>query len=326
MFIALGYFRAQDIHFSMWDMSPMNLNPAYTGMFDGDYRFNGNHRNQWSSVTVPFATYAVSADARNIFGYKPYSAGIQINQDRAGDGHFNTFQVNLNGAYAMNLQGDSLNQLSFGMQLGVTNKNLTYDPLSFDAQYDGFQYDPSLSNQESFARASRTYMNLALGLGYFKKLDTRKIIQGGISAFNLLRPKQSFFNDDAIQLDVRYNVNLNAEWKVAEKWDLLPTILFSSQGKYKELNVGTNARYVLTDFMGMYRAVWAGVFYRNKDATFISVGLNYDAWKLGLSYDMNVSTLKPASNLRGGFEIGIQYIIKFAQPQRVMHRICPDYI
>jgi type IX secretion system PorP/SprF family membrane protein len=317
---------AQDIHFSMWDLSPLNLNPGYTGLFDGDYRFNGNHRNQWSSVTIPFSTYAFSADAKNVLGHKPYSAGIQINQDRAGDSKFNTFQVNLSGAYALDIDGDSLHQLSFGTQLGVTNKSLTYDPLQFDVQYDGFQYDPSLPNQESFARASRTYANLALGVGYFRQFDTRKLVRGGFAAFNLLRPKQSFFNDNDIKLDVRYNIHADAEWKIAEKWDALPTVLFSAQGKYKELNVGGNVRYVFTDFMGMYRAVWGGVFYRNKDATFISAGVNYDAWKVGISYDLNISTLRPASNLRGGFEIGVQYIIKFNKPQRVLHRICPDYI
>lgn len=317
---------AQDIHLSMWDLSPLNLNPGNTGQFDGDYRFNANHRNQWSSVTVPFTTYAISADARNILGHKPYSAGIQINQDRAGDGKFNTFQVNLNGAYAHSIKGDSLHQLSLGVAFGMTNKNLSYDPLQFDAQYDGFQYVSSLSNQESFERASRTYVNAGLGLAYFKQIDKRKLIRGGVSAFNLLRPKQSFFNDNDVRLDVRYNLHLMAEWKVADQWDVMPTFLLSSQGKYKELNIGSNVRYVLTDFMGMYRAVWGGIFYRNKDATFISLGLDYDAWKVGLNYDLNVSTLRPASNLRGGFEIAVQYIIKFAQPKRIMHRICPDYI
>lgn len=326
LWLVPGMIWAQDIHLSMWDLSPLNLNPGNTGQFDGDYRFNANHRNQWSSVTVPFTTYAISADARNILGHKPYSAGIQINQDRAGDGKFNTFQVNLNGAYAHSIKGDSLHQLSLGVAFGMTNKNLSYDPLQFDAQYDGFQYVSSLSNQESFERASRTYVNAGLGLAYFKQIDKRKLIRGGVSAFNLLRPKQSFFNDNDVRLDVRYNLRLMAEWKVADQWDVMPTFLLSIQGKYRELNIGSNVRYVLTDFMGMYRAVWGGMFYRNKDATFISLGLDYDAWKVGLNYDLNVSTLRPASNLRGGFEIAVQYIIKFTQPKRIMHRICPDYI
>ena len=328
IFLVLGFFtiKAQDIHFSLWDMSPLNLNPAMTGQFDGDYRFNGNHRNQWSSVTVPFTTYSLSGDARNIFGKKNYSGGLQVNQDRAGDSKFSTFQVNASGAYMLDLQGDSLHNLSFGAQLGVTNRSLTYDPLQFDAQYNGFQYDASLDNQETFARASRTYVNTNVGVGYFRKLEDRKIVSGGIGFFNLLRPKQSFFNDDAIKQDIRMTVHANAEWKVAEKWDVIPSLIFSAQGKYKEFNIGANARYVLTDFVGLYRAVWAGVYYRNKDATFITVGVNYDAWKVGLNYDINLSSLRPASNGRGGFELAVQYIIKFAKPTRVMHRICPDYL
>lgn len=326
-FLLTAFFvTAQDIHFSLWDMSPLNLNPAMTGQFDGDYRFNGNHRNQWSSVTVPFTTYSLSADARNIFGKKNYSGGIQINQDRAGDGKFNTFQFNASGAYQLNLNNDSLNNLSFGLQLGVSNRSLTYDPLQFDAQYNGFQYDAALDNQESFARAGRAYVNSNIGIGYFKKLEHRKVVTGGVGFFNLLRPKQSFFNDDNIKQDIRWAIHANAEWEVAEKWDVLPSVIFSSQGKYKEFNFGANARYVVTDFMGMYRAAWLGVFYRNKDATFITLGINYDAWKVGVNYDINLSTLRPASNGRGSFELAVQYIIKLSKPTRVMHRICPDYL
>jgi type IX secretion system PorP/SprF family membrane protein len=317
---------AQDIHYSIWDMSPMNLNPAMTGQFDGDYRFDGNHRSQWKSVTTPYSTFSFSGDSKRIFKKKNLSGGIQINQDRAGDSRLNTFQLNGSVALLLPLSADSMQNISFGVQTGLTNRNLTYDPLQFDVQYDGFQYDPNLSNQETFARASRTYLNLNSGIGYFNKIDTRKIISGGIGFFNLSAPKQSYFNDDNIRLDVRIAIHGNAEWKVAEKWDVIPSFIFSSQGKFKELNFGGAGRYVITDFIGMYRAAWIGAYYRNKDAVFFTLGFNYDAWKVGINYDLNTSSLRPASNGRGGFEIAIEYIIKLAKPSRVMHRICPDYL
>jgi len=34
----------QDIHLSQFNASPQNLNPAQTGLFDGDWRFVGNHK------------------------------------------------------------------------------------------------------------------------------------------------------------------------------------------------------------------------------------------------------------------------------------------
>ena len=39
--------KAQDIHFSQWMFSPLNLNPGETGAYEGDYRVVGNYRSQW---------------------------------------------------------------------------------------------------------------------------------------------------------------------------------------------------------------------------------------------------------------------------------------
>ena len=94
-----------------------------TGQFNGDFRFIGNYRSQWGSVTVPFNTISIGADAKNIFNTKDLAGGIQINQDRAGDSKFNTFQVNFSGAYLKPISNDSLHNLSFGIQTGFTNRS-----------------------------------------------------------------------------------------------------------------------------------------------------------------------------------------------------------
>ena len=39
---------AQDPHFSQFFSSPLTLNPAFTGKFDGAVRFIGDYRNQWN--------------------------------------------------------------------------------------------------------------------------------------------------------------------------------------------------------------------------------------------------------------------------------------
>jgi len=49
---ALG-LTAQDIHFSQYGNSPLNLNPGLAGVFGGDLRFVGNYRKQWLTVPVP---------------------------------------------------------------------------------------------------------------------------------------------------------------------------------------------------------------------------------------------------------------------------------
>ena len=324
--IPFSIVKGQDIHYSQFYLSPINLNPAMVGQFKGDYRFIGNYRTQWQSVTIPFTTISFAADAKKLFNRKDVAAGIQINQDRTGDSKFNTFQINLSGAYMKPISKDSSRTLSFGLQSGFTNRSINYNPLSFDAQYNGYYYDPNLPTQETFLKASRTYLNLHMGVAYFWKVAPRKSINAGMALFNINKPKQSFFNNDGIKLDRRYVFHAGAEWKIHEKFNILPSMLFMAQGTYKEFDLGASVKYILTDFIGIYRTVWAGLFYRNKDAGFLTAGMDYDQWKVGISYDINVSTLIPASNHRGGLELAIIYIIDKTPPKRIIHRVCPDYI
>ena len=38
---------AQDPHLSLYDAAPLFLNPAMTGVFEGDWRLHGQYRTQW---------------------------------------------------------------------------------------------------------------------------------------------------------------------------------------------------------------------------------------------------------------------------------------
>jgi type IX secretion system PorP/SprF family membrane protein len=310
----------------MYDMSPLNLNPALAGSFNGDYRFNGNHRLQWRSVTVPYSTFALSGDARHFRGNKRFSFGVQVNQDRAGDSRFNTFQCNATGVYHHHFSKSSKHILNVGVQSGFTNRNLQYDDLRFDVQYNGFQYNSGLDNQESFSRESRNYMNLNCGVVYVYSFSDKQSIETGIGVFNLTRPRQTFFNDDDVVLDVRTNTHICYKHTINDKWIVSPMVFTYFQGRYQAINIGGIGEYVLLDFAGSYRSVWAGMFYRNRDAAFISGGVRYDQWKFGISYDVNVSTLVPASNHRGSIELAVQYIINKTPYQRIFHRVCPDYL
>ena len=53
---------AQDIHFSQYYASPLTLNPAQTGKFDGEFRVAGNYRNQWPTISNAYTTATVSLD------------------------------------------------------------------------------------------------------------------------------------------------------------------------------------------------------------------------------------------------------------------------
>ncbi|MBL0112281.1 MAG: type IX secretion system membrane protein PorP/SprF [Saprospiraceae bacterium] len=65
---------AQDIHFSQFYMSPLNLNPALTGVMNCNKRFIGNFRNQWASVlrSNAYNTYSATYDQKIPVGRYDY--------------------------------------------------------------------------------------------------------------------------------------------------------------------------------------------------------------------------------------------------------------
>lgn len=318
--------KAQDLHYSQFFNSPVNLNPALTGMFRGDYRFAANLRSQWASVTVPFTTFSLSADAQNPLGTKNLGAGIVINHDQAGDSHFKTFQVNLSGSYIKALNKDSTLVFSVGIQSGITFRSLNYDPLRFDEQYNGYYYNNSLPTGESFQRDSRVYPNINIGASLYRKFSGREYVLGGMAFSNVQAPKQSFYNTAKITLDRKFNIHAEGAITLAEKWDIIPSLNIQFQGKYAEVVPGATGRYVLTDEKGLFRALNFGAWYRFQDAFYLLAGVEYDNWKAAVSYDINISDLVPASRNKGAFEIGLIHILDYYNPKRIMHRICPNYL
>jgi hypothetical protein len=76
----------------------------------------------------------------------------------------------------------------------------------------------------------------------------------------------------------------------------------------------------------METAVSLGGFYRIKDAFIIAANMDYRNFNVGLSYDINTSKLREATNRRGGFEISIIYIFKKLVPFVAKKRVCPVYM
>jgi hypothetical protein len=58
--ISVLSLKAQDPNFSQFFASPLTLNPALTGKFDGVFRIAGNYRNQWPTINNAFTTATVN--------------------------------------------------------------------------------------------------------------------------------------------------------------------------------------------------------------------------------------------------------------------------
>lgn len=325
LFLFLSAF-GQDIHFSQFQMAPLNLNPALTGGFDGDYRFIANQRTQWRSVTTPYSTFGVSADAKEPMDVDDLGAGAFIYHDISGDSRLRTLKVGLSGSWSWSFPNDSSHKLVGGLTPSFEQKRISYEQLNFDNQYNGNQYDPDMDHGENFALEQRSYVDLDAGIRYERKIEDRKSYSAGVALFNIFRPQQSFFDASWVKRARRASFFAQASYPINPEVTLHPSAYLGIQGTYREPIVGTDVEYLLEEGTNRYRSLFAGLWYRNRDAGYITLGMHYDEWRVGVSYDVNVSDLRPASNGRGAFELSLRYIIKNYERPDANHKTCPVFI
>src|SRR5215467_5893824 len=88
--VLIGISYAQDPSFSQFFSSPLTLNPALTGKFDGILRVAGNYRNQWPSVNNAYITSTVSVDAAILRDRIPdndkFAIGMMAMTDKTANG------------------------------------------------------------------------------------------------------------------------------------------------------------------------------------------------------------------------------------------------
>ena len=329
LFATLFQGRTQDIHFSQYTLSPLTINPASAGAFNGIYRFNALYRMQWGTVTVPYNTIAMSVDARDFADTKNFNAGFNFYYDRAGDSHYSNLLAGLSLAYSIPFDRKRLRYLNLGIQGTVTQRSFDLERLQFDSQYIpdkyGGSYMPWLPTNESFTGFTAFYPDVNAGVYYHWQPHNRKRISVGASMYNILKPRQNFMANTDARLDRRLNLHASGTFKVDSKIDVLPVALVMVQGTFYQFTPGIIGRYILENHRYRYRAVYAGIYTRARDAAYITLGMDYNEWHVGLSYDLNYSRLVPASRGQGGWEVGLTYRVG-KMPDRRKYRDCPDFM
>lgn len=319
MVVALTFNgRSQDAHLTMYDMAPMFLNPAMTGLTEGTWRVHGQYRTQWKAVNFkPYQSFLASYD----MPLKNWGIGVQFNYFRAGAGNFSALNGLVSASYKVDLNSNKTHHLSFGVQAGFTQKSIEFPLLSFNNQYtlqNGGSFNTALSSNENFGAKNEILPSVNAGvIYYFSKQNVKVNPFVGFSAFNLLSPTETFYNQSN-KLPRRYYWHLGTRINLTETIYLIPKVLGMHQRKYFELTAALETGIYLkkSEFY-----LLAGIIYRNNDAAAITAGAKFRRYQLKLAYDINFSSLARSSKGRGGFEIGFTYTHNNQKAKT--EKICP---
>lgn len=311
--------KSQDVRFSQFYHAPFTVNPAQTGNFKGITRFSGIVRQQWASVADPYTSTNLSADGKPFHRLNKLAIGLSFLYDRAGDAPLTQLKIELSAAYRFKLTTDSLHSISIGLQSGIQRRQLNTSNLVFQQSQDNGR---SLEN----INATQNNVGVHTGIQYEFYRTTRLNADVGIGLFNLTQPKRNFLDQTDENLNIRHTFHLNLSYPIVGYWDIIPGMLYSSQGPHQEFLLGSNIRYWLNTKSWVNKSVSFGAWNRFNDAIKLFLGVNWKNWQGGISYDINYSNLNESSNYRGAWEISLIYIINSKKPVRRFFKSCPDFI
>jgi len=318
--------KAQDPNFSQFFASPLTLNPALTGKFDGAFRVAGNYRNQWPTINNAFTTATVSLDASilrsSIPEYDQFGFGVMAFTDKSGNGVLQNNFLAVSTAYHKALDESGFHQIGLGFQGTYVNKRLDIASLKFESMLRADGFTGLLDESFSSNQIKLSYFDMNLGLLY-NGTNGSSNYYFGASMYHVNRPKETFKEGNYL-LEPRVTFQAGAMVPLGEFNAFHFSANHSRQANATNTVIGGAYMINVTQDPSSPTNLYLGSWFRFGDAIIPYVGLEFGEFQIGASYDVNTSSLKPASNMRGGAEISLIYIKKHNDPN-VKKLNCPKF-
>ena len=307
----------QDPTFSQFYANALYLAPSFAGA-TAEYRLALNYRNQWPAIPGVFHTYSISFDKALI----NFNSGIGIiaTYDVAGSGDLSTTNIGLLYSYDFNISQDW--HIRPGVNFKFHYMGLDIYKLVFASQMTcsgtvPSVYPPPFDNVADidFATSALVYNDR---------------IWAGFTLDHLLRPKQSFYGDDAnlpVKINVFGGLQVLRKTRLRQKLQEVLSVAmnFQKQADFYQSDLGL---YYYRD------PLIFGVWYRGipfatsqaGDAIIGLIGIKTNQLHIGYSYDFTVSNL--ISSTSGSHEVSLVYEFdtsSLGQRRKIRAIPCPEF-
>lgn len=317
----------QDLQYSQYYNAPLFLNPAFAGTADNS-RAVFDYRNQWPGLNRPYNTLSFSFDHR----IEPINSGVGliVTRDAQGAGKLNATQIG--GIYSYMVPINKSWTFIPAIQVSWVNRSYGYQNLLFGDQIDPNNPSSTSASQDVFASNRKiNYLDFTTGGVLFS--DN---FWFGVSLNHLNRPDQSFSNNKSDRLPLKSTVNVGYKFYFDDpnqpnyrERSIIPTLLYKTQGKFDQLDVGLYSIYDPIMIGFWYRGIPMKKYapqYTNNDALIFLLGIHVAGLTVSYSYDLTISTLAKYSG--GAHEIALVYKWKYPyrKKRRIMKRLpCPSF-
>ena len=317
--------KAQDPHFSQFFASPLTLNPAFKGKFDGSWRLAANHRDQWPSIAKAYVTTSASIDFPILTSRIPendvFGIGISGVSDASANDQLKLNYGSLSMSYHKALDENGYNTIGAGFQGTYSSMTLDVSNLTFESMLtqNGFT---DISKREVLSNGNnQSYFDVNAGLLFSGSSNGENNYYLGASMYHINRPKVSF-KDNNWLLSGRVTVHGGGTFYLSDVVSVSTSVIHQIQAKASETTLGgalgLNANNDNVNPTNVYLGSWI----RFNDAIIPYIGLEFGGLRIGASYDINTSSLKAGTGSRGGSEISLIYIKRPAESRGIP---CPRF-
>lgn len=308
-----------DPHFTQYYVYPSWLNPALTGIFDGDVRVSGIYRSQWGNVTSPFATPGVSLDFNTS---KNLNLGVSALRQKAGDGGYSYTTAYGNFSYTgVKFGKEDYKRMAFGLQLGLIQRKFDPLKLTFGDQWNPiFGFNPGNPTSEILSDPTAISFDAGAGVLYYDAEPGKKSnLFAGFSVSHITQPDDKFSGTGEATFPLRYTGHAGLRIALSNVFSITPNFLYLNQGNASEKMVGAYGQYKASQEID----ILLGANYRFEDAVSPYFGFYYKNFVLGASYDVNVSDLGKLANGSNSFEISLTWIGRKKVKTPGVEFVCP---
>ncbi|MBK7093828.1 MAG: PorP/SprF family type IX secretion system membrane protein [Saprospiraceae bacterium] len=339
LIFAGGLLSAQDgFRYTFFDRTPLTLNPALAGGFEGTVRVGALLREQdFGLQPGQYQTPVIFADAPLIKGFRKYDwigFGISFQYDKQSIVSNNLTETTINGglSYHFSFDKNRKNILSLGVQSGTSK-----------ASFSGTRYRTGRSISDyiesggDLTEELQDYLPIdvdkksnntgyTIGLVYTSNISDKNKLYTGLSVGNVGK-------------NLNYSLMKNGTGYTRR------SLKFVTFAKYRtELENGLILEprvvfsYMDPSYEGSFQAL-AGLKLKKPANTTVYGGLGYNfvnglqlliaadvkEFKAFYSFDLNLSDKTSVSGPAGAFEIGLAYIFKiYRKPSPDPVLVCPQ--
>lgn len=312
---------SQDLHFSQYHTSPTHLNPAMTGiLYDGSV-ITLNYRDQWRSLLgadKAFVTTAGTFEKRiNINNSNFFGVGLGLLQDRAGSLTQNEAKLAASYTRLMAKKNKAYYYIIGGAQGGAFQSIVNVSDRKWLSQYDGHGGFDATKQGDVIDYPQKTLLDVSMGMALYAMYENRNywVLGGAIHHLNKADISLNKYSLLPVQ-EMRYTAHAMGSIYIGDShFKVVPSALYMKQGESIEIMPNMALKYVLdlTDYRSFQ--IGGGMRIVNRledgklmgDAFVANMRVDWVNFGMGLSYDINVSSLNITKSSNNSVELSLAY-------------------